>query len=150
MPVQGEVLEKEDARELHDTQRRQGAESALVEKDAHRTFEVMVTPVRAGQDVRVRLVYLQRAPLDHSVGRYVYPLEEGGVEAARDSFWTRDEHVASAFSFRLRLRSAYPVDAVRVPNGQATITRRRQWRMGGDDHRLERRGRLARRGARRR
>ena len=123
VPVQGEVLEKAEARRLHESQRRQGAESALIEKESHRTFEVMVTPVRAGQDVRVRLVYLQRAPLDHSVGRYVYPLEEGGVDTARDSFWTRDERVASAFSFRLRLRSAYPVDAVRVPNGQATITR---------------------------
>lgn len=120
--VHAEVLEKQAARDLHNSEKQQGRETALVEKDQYKTFEVDVSPVRAGQDVRIRLVYLQKQMVDHSMGRYVYPLEEGGVDDARDSFWTRNEGVTEAFSFRMRLRSAYPVDAVRATNGQAQVT----------------------------
>ena len=121
-PVHAEVLEKEAARTLHNQQKQAGNESALVEKDAYRTFDAEVTPIRAGQDARVRLVYLQRAKVDHSMGRYVYPLEDGGVDEVRDNFWAGNDQVSDAFSFKLRLRSAYPVDAMRVTNGQATVT----------------------------
>ncbi|MDN3686040.1 hypothetical protein QW180_30720 [Vibrio sinaloensis] len=31
----------------------------------------------------MRLVYMQDALLDHGIGRYVYPLEEGGVDEAK-------------------------------------------------------------------
>ena len=121
-PVHAEVLEKEAARSLHNQQKQAGSESALVEKDAYRTFDAEVTPIKAGQNARVRLVYLQRAKVDHSMGRYVYPLEDGGVDEVRDSFWAANDQVSDAFSFKLRLRSAYPVDAMRVTNGQASVT----------------------------
>ncbi|ASJ74803.1 VIT domain-containing protein [Granulosicoccus antarcticus] len=121
-PVHAEVLEKQAARKIHDQQVQQGNESALVEQDGYRTFDAEVSPVRAGQDVRIRLVYLQRSAIDHAMGRYVYPLEEGGVDEVKEQFWSRNETVSDAFSFKLRLRSAYPVDAMRVTNGQAAIT----------------------------
>ncbi|MEE9320754.1 MAG: VIT and VWA domain-containing protein [Granulosicoccus sp.] len=121
VPVQAEVLEKEAARKLHEAEKQQGRETALVEQDAYRSFDVEVSPIRAGQDVRIRLVYLQQQSVDHSMGRYVYPLEEGGVDQVRDQFWARNEQIGEAFTFRLHLRSAYPVDAVRVPNGHATV-----------------------------
>lgn len=120
-PVQAEVLEKDAARALHEQQKQQGRESALIEKDAYRTFDAEVSPIRAGQDARVRLVYLQRAQVDHAMGRYVYPLEEGGVDEARDNFWVRNDQVTDAFSFKLRMRSAYPIDAMRVTNGRAQV-----------------------------
>ena len=121
-PVHAEVLKKQEARDLHTREKNQGRETALVEQDDYRTFDVDVAPVLAGQDVRIRLVYLQKQSVDHSIGRYVYPLEEGGVDEQRDAFWTRNDQVSEAFSFRMKLRSAYPVDAVRVTNGQATVT----------------------------
>jgi Ca-activated chloride channel family protein len=121
-PVHAEVLEKQAARDLHNSEKQQGRETAIVEKNEYKTFEVDVSPVRAGQDVRIRLVYLQKQMVDHSMGRYVYPLEEGGVDEVRDSFWTRNDGVTEAFSFRMKLRSAYPVDAVRATNGQAQVT----------------------------
>ena len=121
-PVHAEVLKKQDARNLHEREKSQGRETALVEQDDYRTFDIEVSPVLAGQDVRIRLVYLQKQSVDHSMGRFVYPLEEGGVDEQRNAFWTRTEQVSEAFSFRMKLRSAYPVDAVRVTNGQATIT----------------------------
>lgn len=120
-PVHAEVMEKKAARQLHEEQQQQGMESALVEQDEYRTFEMEVSPVRANQDVRIRLVYLQQNRVDHAMGRYVYPLEDGGVDVQANNFWSRNETVKDAFSFQLRLRSSYPVDAMRVTNGQGTI-----------------------------
>jgi Ca-activated chloride channel family protein len=93
----------------------------ITEKDSYKTFETRVSKVRAGQDTRVRLVYLQPAAVDTGIGRYVYPLEEGGVDEAKLAFWTANEQVTGQFSFDLRLKSAYPVAAVRLPHQPQAI-----------------------------
>ena len=114
-PVTGEVLEKEAARSVYEQEKAQGRETALTEKDGYRSFESMVYPVRPRQDVRIRLVYIQPAHLDSGIGRYVYPLEEGGVDEAKLAFWSYNEAVTEAFSFKLRLHSSYPIEGVRLP-----------------------------------
>ncbi|MDJ0751272.1 MAG: VIT and VWA domain-containing protein [Woeseiaceae bacterium] len=114
-PVTGEVLKKEEARQLYEAEKSQGRETALAEKDEYRTFDISVYPVRANSDVRVRLVYVQSAATDTGIGRYVYPLEEGGVDEERKAFWEVRDSVTGTFSFRLELKSSYPVDAVRLP-----------------------------------
>lgn len=115
-PVTGEVLEKQRARQVYEQEKAAGREAGVTEKDAYRTFDVSVSPVRAGKDTRVRLVYLQPAHVDTGIGRYVYPLEEGGVDEKKLAFWAASEKVTGSFSFDLRLKSAYPVDALRVPD----------------------------------
>lgn len=115
-PITGEVLEKHEARKVYEAEKTAGRDAGLTEKDEYKTFEVAVSPVRAGQDTRVRIVYLQPAFVDTGIGRYVYPLQEGGVDDQKLAFWTANEEVTRKFSFDLRIRSAYPVDAVRVPN----------------------------------
>ncbi|MEN8106446.1 MAG: VIT and VWA domain-containing protein [Pseudomonadota bacterium] len=115
-PVTGEVLEQEQARQLYEEEKAAGRDAGITEKDSYKTFETRVSPVRAGQDTRVRLVYLQPAEVDTGIGRYVYPLEEGGVDDAKLAFWTANEQVTGQFSFDLRLKSAWPVEAVRLPN----------------------------------
>jgi len=115
-PVTGEVLEREQARQLYEEEKAAGRDAGITEKDSYKTFETRVSPVRARQDTRVRLVYLQPAQVDTGIGRYVYPLEEGGVDEAKLAFWTANEQVTGQFSFELRLKSAYPVEAVRLPN----------------------------------
>ena len=115
-PVSGEVLEKEQARQIYREEKAAGRDAGITEKDEYKTFETRVSPVRAGEDTRLRLVYIQPAEVDTGIGRYVYPLEEGGVDEAKLSFWTANEAVTGTFSFDLRLRSAYPVEAVRLPD----------------------------------
>lgn len=61
MPVTGEVLEKEKAREVYEQEKVQGRETALAEKDAYRTFDSSVYPVNPHDGVRIRLVYIQTA-----------------------------------------------------------------------------------------
>lgn len=113
--VTGEVLEKEQAREIYEAEKQAGGDAALTEQDSYRTFDISVYPVRASSDVRIRLTYLQPVHVDTSIGRYVYPLEEGGVDEEKLSFWTYQENVEERFSFNLTFRSTWPVDEFRLP-----------------------------------
>jgi Ca-activated chloride channel family protein len=120
-PVTAEVLEKQQAKAVYEAERKQGREAALTEQDSYRTFDSYVYPVKPQQDVRIRLVYIQPAHVDSGIGRYVYPLEEGGVDEQRLAFWRYNDVVTQAFSFDLNLRSSYPIDQMRLPqHPQAT------------------------------
>ena len=92
-PMTGEVLEKKQARQLYETEKAAGRDAGLTEKDEYRTFSIRVSPVRAGQDTRIRFSYMQPAHVDTGIGRYVYPLEEGGVDDQKLAFWTSKEEV---------------------------------------------------------
>ena len=129
-PVTGEVLRQAEARQLYEEEKSQGRETALAEKDEHRTFDISVYPVRGDSDVRVRLVYIQSASVDTGIGRYLYPLEEGGVDEERSAFWETRDVVTGSFRFSLELKSSYPIDAVRVPgqpNARVTQASDRHW-----------------------
>lgn len=138
-PVVGEVLEKKKARKIYEEEKQAGRDAGLTEKNEYKTFEISVSPVRAQQDTRVRLVYLQPAHIDTGVGRYVYPLEEGGVDEAQLQFWSSNDKVTEQFSFNLTVKSAYPVSAVRAPNqGQAGITQQSngEWQVKFANHQV--------------
>ena len=131
-PVVGEVVEKQRARQIYEDEKAAGRDAGLTEQDAYRTFDIFVSPVRARADTRVRLVYMQPAHVDTGIGRYVYPLEEGGVDEAKLAFWTANEKVTGSFRFDLHLRSAYPVEAVRLPgqpNASVTRTGEGEWQV---------------------
>ena len=114
--VIGEVLEKEKAREIHEEQKSQGKDTALAEKDDFKTFNVSVSPIRAHNETRIRLVYYQPLEIDLGIGRYLYPLAEGGVDEERIAFWEVDNKVSSSFKFDLTLKSAFPIKDVRMPH----------------------------------
>ncbi|WP_163335639.1 VIT domain-containing protein [Desulfopila sp. IMCC35008] len=113
--VTGEVLEKKQAKQVYEDQQAKGNSTALTEKDEYKTFTISVSPVKAQDDTRVRLVYYQPLEIDLNVGRYVYPLAEGGVDDERIAFWSVDSSVQEKFSFNLTLKSAQPIKDVRMP-----------------------------------
>jgi len=122
-PVNGEVLEKKQARQIYETEKQAGRDAGLTEKNDYKTFDISVSPIRAGQETRIRFQYMQAAHVDTGMGRYVYPLEEGGIDEEKLAFWTANESVKEQFSFKLILRSGYPIDALRMPNqAQALIS----------------------------
>ncbi len=114
--VHGEVLEKKQARKIYQEEKSAGRETALTEQDGYKTFDTRVSSVRAGENIRIRLVYIQPAHVDTGIGHYVYPLKEGGVDDLKNAFWTAETTVKEFFSFDLQVRSSYPIEAVRVPN----------------------------------
>ena len=123
--VIGEVLEKKKAKQVYEDQVAKGNKTALAEKDDYRTFDISVSPVKAGEDTRIRFVYYQPVEIDLNVGRYVYPLQEGGVNEERISFWEVDDRVTESFKFDLKLKSAFPIKDVRLPGhvNQASIVK---------------------------
>ncbi|MGF1759370.1 VIT and VWA domain-containing protein [Photobacterium sagamiensis] len=114
-PVIAEAVEKTKAKQIYNDQKAQGNATALTEKDSYKTFEMQVFPIQPNQTVKVRLVYMQDALLDHGIGRYVYPMEEGGVDELKAAFWQRNDAVEDRFTFTMTLRSSYPIDGVRLP-----------------------------------
>lgn len=114
-PVIGEVVEKARARQLYETEKQAGRDAGLTEKKSIFGFESSVSPVRAQQTTKTRLVYMQAADIEGGIGRYVYPLEDGGTDQAKLDFWQTNNKVNGAFSFDLNLRSSFAVDAVRAP-----------------------------------
>ena len=115
-PVEGEVVKKQRATEIYELEKNAGREAGITEKKAHLRFEVKVTPVRATSDTRIRLTYMQAVDIDTGIGRFVYPLEEGGTDEQAMAFWTMQDKVEEAFSFNFKLRSSHPVSAVRLPS----------------------------------
>ncbi len=132
--VMGEVLEKERAKKIHHEQMDKGGDTALAEKNDYKTFQISVYPVRAEGETRVRLVYYQPIEIDLNVGRYVYPLAEGGVDEEQLAFWSMDDKVREQFRFDLELKSAFPVKDVRVPAfmNQAIISKADGEQSGGE------------------
>ena len=122
-PVIGEVVEKARAKQLYETEKRAGRDAGLTEKKSFFGFQSSVSPVRPQQTTKTRLVYMQPADVEGGIGRYVYPLEEGGTDQAKLDFWQTNDNVSGTFSFDLNLRSGFPVNAVRAPaHTHAAIT----------------------------
>ncbi|MFH0879216.1 MAG: VIT domain-containing protein [Lentisphaerota bacterium] len=116
----GEVVEKEQARRIYEEQVAQGNDTALAEKNDFKSYDVSVGLVRARSEVRVRMVYYQPLEIDLNVGRYLYPIAEGGVDDERIAFWSVDDRVECGISFKLVLKSAFPIKDVRVPGYDTT------------------------------
>lgn len=114
-PITGEVLEKQQAKTIYQEEKQAGRQTAITEQDSHKTFNINVYPVRANQQVKIRLSYIQPAHIDTAIGRYAYPLEEGGTDEEKLSFWTHNDAVTEKFSFAMRFRSSYPIDQLRLP-----------------------------------
>ncbi len=136
--MEGEVVMKSRAEEIYEEEKEAGRDAGKAEKDEFKTFEFHVTPVRARADTAMRFVYYQPLPIDTGVGRYLYPLEEGGTDECALEFWTTHDVVDERFSITVEVKSASPIDDVRVPGFDDA-----QIDCFGDGHfkvRVERRG----------
>lgn len=116
LELNGEVLPRDEAGAIYEEEKSQGHDAGLATKEGYQSFDFRVSPVPAGGETRIRFVYYQPIEIDTAVGRYLYPLEDGGTDdlAAR-SFWTRHEEVDGMTSFTIELKSAAPVADVRIP-----------------------------------
>lgn len=111
--LEGEVVEKQRAREILRQEADAGNTAALAEQDGFIDYRVEITKVPAHSRVTVRLVYVQPVRVDAGVGRYVYPLREGNTRyEGPSSFWTMDRAVERELRFDVTLRAAFPVDAM--------------------------------------
>ncbi|MCU0793973.1 MAG: VIT and VWA domain-containing protein [Opitutaceae bacterium] len=118
--LQGEVLPKADAERAYEEEKASGNDAGLATQEAFQTYRFKVSPVRANAEVQLRFTYYQPLEIDTGVGRYVYPLEEGGTDEVAQSFWQPVQNqVQGQLRFNVELKSAWPVDDVRVPGFEA-------------------------------
>lgn len=125
--LNGEVIEAKEAKKVYEEERDTGNDAGLgecactKEKDGveYSSYKFSVSPVRANAETRIRFVYYQPLKIDTGIGRYVYPLQEGGTDEAAKSFWTRNPKVEQRFAVNVELKSGFPVDEVRVPGAEA-------------------------------
>lgn len=113
--IHGEVVEAQRARDVYEDEKSRGRQAGLASQDGHRAFEFRVAPIPADGQAEVRFVYYQPLEIDAGVGRYLYPLEEGGTDAAAEAFWRRNDQVEGLLTVDVELRSVYPVADVRAP-----------------------------------
>ncbi|MDF1861810.1 MAG: VIT and VWA domain-containing protein [Verrucomicrobiales bacterium] len=119
--IEGEVVERDQAKTIYESEKQAGNDAGLATKDGYQSFEFRVHPVRAQDETRIRIVYYQPLKIDTGIGRYLYPLEEGGTDdAAAASFWNPvHDKVEGNFSAEVILKSAWPVEDVRLPGYEA-------------------------------
>lgn len=128
--LQGEVLPKQDAQAAYEDEKSKGNDAGLATKNSYQTYEFRVAPVRANAEVKLRFVYYQPLEIDTGVGRFVYPLEDGGTDDVAKSFWTANPKVEGELLVNVELKSAVPIADVRVPGFESAV----QTQKIGDGH----------------
>jgi Ca-activated chloride channel family protein len=113
--IQGEVVEAQEAEDVYTAEKDRGRQAGIATQNGYQDFEFRVAPIPAEADVEIRFIYYQPIEIDTGIGRYLYPLEEGGTDAAAEAFWFRHEKVDGLLTIDVELRSAYPVADVRAP-----------------------------------
>ena len=113
--IHGEVLQKSEANQVYEDEKQNGGNTGKADKNGIQSFDFAVHPVRAQSETRIRFVYYQPLEIDTGVGRYVYPLQDGGTDDAARGFWERNEKVEGTLSIHLELKSAWPVAETRAP-----------------------------------
>ena len=125
--LNGEVIEAKEAKRVYQEERDAGNDAGLgecactKEKDEveYMSYKFSVANVRAKSEVKIRFVYYQPLKIDTGIGRYIYPLADGGTDEAAKSFWTRNPKVEQRFAVNVELKSGYPVEEVRVPGAES-------------------------------
>jgi len=119
--LQGEVVANTKADQVYASEQQAGNDAGKATESADRRYEFSVSGIDPGAEVRMRIVYYQPIDIEGGVGRYLYPLEEGGTDEAASAFWSMNESIAGDFSIQVTLRSNWEVVDIRTPGfpGQA-------------------------------
>ncbi len=112
-PLEGEVLDREQARSIYEAIVRSNRDPALLEYVGQDTFQASIFPIAPGEEKRVQIEYSQVLPMEQGLVRYVYPL-------STERFSTQPiEDVA----ITIRLSSREPLRAVYSPSHEVSLYR---------------------------
>jgi Ca-activated chloride channel family protein len=117
--LNGEVVGKDRAQQIYEQETAAGNQAGLAEQNGYQSFSFSVGNIPADSDATMTFVYYEPLAIDNGVGRFLYPLENGGTDDGA-AFWGADEQPSVGhFSFDLSLSSLVPVSEVRVPGVDA-------------------------------
>jgi Ca-activated chloride channel homolog len=117
----GEVVGKDSAQRIYEQETAAGNQAGLATQDSYQSFSFSVANIPAESDATMTFVYYEPLAIDTGVGRFLYPLENGGTDDGA-AFWGAEEHEQTGhFSFDLSLKSLVPVSEVRVPGVASAV-----------------------------
>jgi Ca-activated chloride channel family protein len=105
----GEVMEKNQARQIYNSYKQQRKDPGLLEQTDYRTFEMRVFPIAPNARQKVQITYYQELDADHDSVTYVYPL---ATVASRKA----DQKVAGKFALSFEAKSEVPIVDVASPS----------------------------------
>jgi Ca-activated chloride channel family protein len=112
-PLEGKVLNRDEARSIYESIVRRQRDPALLEYIGHDAFQASIFPIAAHEEKRIQIEYRQVLPLDQGLVEYVYPL-------STERFSPQPiENVA----ITVHLSSKEPLKAVYSPSHDVAVTR---------------------------
>jgi len=72
--LEGQILERDEARRIYEQIVRQRRDPALLEYVGRNTFQARIYPIPPGGERRIEIEYSQVLPMDNGLVEYVYPL----------------------------------------------------------------------------
>jgi Ca-activated chloride channel family protein len=111
-PVEGKVLDREEARRIYEDYVRRTVDPALLEYVGRGAFQARVFPIPARGEKQIQLSYSQVVPFDAGLYQYRYPMSkraDGGVP---------DQTVVTA-----TIRSPQPIKAIYSPSHDVAVSR---------------------------
>ena len=116
--MNGEVVAKDKAKQVYEEEKNAGRNAAVADKNGYQDFSFKIANLAPQDTARITFTYYQPLPVDTGVCRYQYPQEEGNTDdVGALSFWERNDKPTGKTTVRIILRSAWPVTAVRAPQG---------------------------------
>jgi Ca-activated chloride channel family protein len=110
---EGEILPREEARQIYEDIVRRRLDPALLEYVGRDTFKASIFPIEPGDERKVELTYSQILDNEGGLIKYVYPLD-----TERFSAQPLEEVVIS-----VKVRSAQPIRAIYSPSHDVAIDR---------------------------
>jgi Mg-chelatase subunit ChlD len=111
-PVEGKVLDREEARRIYEDYVRRTVDPALLEYVGRGAFQARVFPIPARGEKQIQLSYSQVVPFDAGIYQYRYPMAKNADGSVPD------QTVVSA-----TIRSPQPIKAVYSPSHDVAVSR---------------------------
>jgi Ca-activated chloride channel family protein len=105
----GEVVEKNQARQIYDSYKQQRKDPGLLEQTDHKTFEMRVFPIAPKALQKVQITYYQELDVDNDWVTYVYPL---ATMASRKG----DQKISGKFALSFEAKSEVPIVEMGSPS----------------------------------
>ncbi len=110
-PVEGKILEADEARAIYEDIVRQRRDPALLEYVGRGAVQARIFPIPPGGSRKIELEYSQVLPVDNGLVRYVYPLNTEKFSA----------HALEEVSVRIDVRSQDAMRALYSPTHQDRV-----------------------------
>lgn len=117
-PVQGEVLNAEQARQIYEDIVRSLQDPALLEYAGQGAVRARIFPIPPGGERRIELEYSQVLAAENGLVRYVYPLNTEKFSA----------QPLESVVINVSVRSAVPVRAIYSPSHPVSVNRQDEYR----------------------